>query len=153
MPAPGFQTLLTLSGAGLPPYSARGLTQTLSPIGQSTQLRRTINGQLRDLSLPQFHVYASTISGDDQRPPYAYKPGTTVTVNCVQLLSFKSSGGVPQRNAVPSSDFEEGEWTFYRPQLVMVVTGWSMNFDEWAAGQSWSMTLEELELPDVEGYS
>src|SRR5688572_23522278 len=153
MPAPGFQTLLELSGPGLPLYSARGLSQTLAPIGQASQLRRTINGKMRDLSLPQFHLLTSTISGSDQRPPFAYKPGTIVTVNCVQLLSFKSSGGAPQRNAVVGSDFEEGEWTFYRPQLVMIVTGWSMAFEEWQADQSWSMTLEELELPDVEGYS
>jgi len=38
----------------VPPYSARGLTQTLTPIAAAANMRRTINGELLDLSAGQF---------------------------------------------------------------------------------------------------
>ena len=53
----------------MPPYSARGLTQTLEPIEASVQLRRTVNGALADLSYEPFRKYKSTISCQDQEPP------------------------------------------------------------------------------------
>ena len=61
--------VLTLSGIGVPPYSARGASQTLEPIASSQQLRRTINGELIDISRAEFRKYRSTISCVDQQPP------------------------------------------------------------------------------------
>ena len=61
--------MLTLSGIGVPPYSARGASQTLEPIQASQQLRRTINGELIDISRAEFRKYRSTISCVDQQPP------------------------------------------------------------------------------------
>ena len=46
--------MLTFSGIGVPPYSARGASQTLDPIQASQQLRRTINGELIDISRAEF---------------------------------------------------------------------------------------------------
>jgi hypothetical protein len=45
-------------------------------------LRRTINGELHDLSLPQFRKYRSTISCTDKSIPAidGVFPGTEVTV-------------------------------------------------------------------------
>ena len=48
------ESMLTLSGVGVPPYSARGLTQSLEPIDGAAQLRRTVNGALADLSYEPF---------------------------------------------------------------------------------------------------
>ena len=61
--------VLILSGIGVPPYSARGASQTLEPIQASQQLRRTINGELIDISRAEFRKYRSTISCADQLPP------------------------------------------------------------------------------------
>jgi hypothetical protein len=148
MPSLGFSTLLVISGAGLPPYSARGLTQSLGFIQQAVQQRRTINGKMLDLSLEQFRLFTSTISGADQRPPFAYVPGTVVTVDCLSYLAFKTSGGSPERDRVPGSDKVEGAWTYYRPRLQMMCGPISISEEEWVAGVSWSMTLEELEMDD-----
>jgi hypothetical protein len=55
-------TLLVLDGQGLPPYAARGITQTLDPINQAANLRRTVNGDLKDISFSSFRKYKSTLS-------------------------------------------------------------------------------------------
>src|SRR5262245_39386362 len=138
-------TLLLLSGIGIPDYSARGLTQTLEPIEAATSLRRTVNGTLVDLSFAQFRKYKSTISCQDQEPPAidGVWPGHVVTVDCVAELSYPS-GGSPARTVVGGSSRTEGAFVFYRPQLQMRVTGFSMNRDEYGAAVQWQMDLEEL---------
>src|SRR5678815_5858840 len=87
-----FSTLLSFTGAGIPPYSARGLKQTMAPIDESKQLRRTINGSLKDLSVDQFHKYKSTITGDDQQPPAASGmwPGNIIVVDCIVELAYET---------------------------------------------------------------
>jgi hypothetical protein len=138
-------TLLVLTGLGLPPFSARGLSQTLELIEASASLRRTINGELQDLSLPQFRKYRSTISCADQRTPATdgVFPGAEVTVDCVFELSYPV-GGSPQRIVVPGSERTEGDFVFYRPRLVMRVTEYSVSQDEYGATAQWSLTLEEV---------
>ena len=140
------ETVLTLSGIGVPPYSARGLTQTLEPIGSAAQLRRTVNGALVDLSDSAFRKYQSTISCQDQEPPAVdgVWPGKTVTVECVAELCFLTSGGAPARPVVAGSQRVEGEFTFYRPELTMLVTGFSVSRDEYGAAVSWQLQLEEV---------
>ena len=139
-------TLLTLVGVGVPPYSARGLTQTLEPIEASVQLRRTVNGALADLSYEPFRKYKSTISCQDQEPPAVDSiwPGQVVTVECVAELSFPTAGSGPARPAVVASERAEGAFTFYRPILSMRVTGFSVSRDEYGAAVSWQLQLEEV---------
>jgi hypothetical protein len=138
-------TLLVLTGIGIPDYSARGLTQTLEPIEAAVSLRRTINGGLVDLSFAQFRKYKSTISCQDQEPPAVdgVWPGHVVTVDCVAELSYPS-GGSPARPVVSGSTRTQGAFVFYRPQLQMRVTGFSVNRNEYGAAVQWQMDLEEL---------
>src|SRR4029078_6450006 len=102
-------TLLVLSGIGVPDYSARGLSQTLEPIEGSASLRRTINGALKDLSFAQFRKYKSTISCQDQEPPAVdgVWRARLVTVDCVVELSYPA-GGTPARPVVTGSTRTEG---------------------------------------------
>jgi hypothetical protein len=139
------ETVLALSGIGVPPYSARGLSQTLEPIDQAANLQRTINGSLLDLSSPSFRKYKSTVTGSDQRPPSCdgLWPGQQVVVDCVAELAYHEPG-TPQRPGVAGSSFSEAGFTYYRPQLTMIVTTFQLSKDEWGATIGWTMTLEEV---------
>jgi hypothetical protein len=139
-------TMLTLSGVGVPPYSARGLTQTLEPIEASVQLRRTVNGVLADLSDAPFRKYKSTISCQDQEPPAldGLWPGQIIVVECVAELSFVTVGGSPARLAVADSERVDGDFTVYRPILTMRATGFSVTRDEYGGAVSWQLQLEEV---------
>ena len=138
--------VLTLSGIGVPPYSARGASQTLEPIGSSQQLRRTINGELIDISRAEFRKYRSTISCVDQQPPAidGVWPGQVLTVGCISELSYLTAGGAPARPLVSGSSRTEGDYTFYRPSLTMRVVAFSQDTDESGATVSWSLQLEEV---------
>jgi len=137
-------TLLVISGMGVPPYSARGLSQTLTPIPASQQMRRTVNGELLDISSPLFRKYASSISCTDQQAPAleGIWPGQVLTVDCVAELAYPTMTGSPERTVVASR--EEGAWTFYRPRLVMMVTGFQTQTDEYQAVVAWQLDLEEV---------
>lgn len=139
------ETLLVISGDGMPPYAVRGLTQTLEPIDAAKNLRRTVNGSLLDLSLSQFRKYRSEITCSDIDSPAfdALEIGDTVTVDCVSELAYKTSGGSPSRPVVTGSSRTSGDYTFYRPRLTMVVTGKSQETDEYGAAVSWTLELEE----------
>ena len=138
-------TLLVLTGIGIPAYSARGLTQTLQPIEAAGSQRRTVNGTLVDLSLSQFRKYRSTIRCSDMEAPAldGIWPGATVTVQCVAELCFPV-GGTPERIAVTGSVRTEGDFTFYRPRLVMQVIGHSIEKNEWGAVTGWTLETEEV---------
>lgn len=129
----------------LPLYSARGLTQTLEHEDGALIQERTINGELIDLSIPRFRVLRSVISATDVRPPSrdVVWPGRTVIVECAYTLSYPA-GGSPSRDVVPGSEFTEGDFTFYRPSITMMVGRMTGSFDEWAAGYSWSIELREI---------
>lgn len=139
-------TLLSFSGIGVPPYSTRGATQTLDPIDIAANLRRTVNGVLKDISFDGFHKYKSSISCSDQRVPAVdgVWPGKQIVVDCVQELCYLTAGGTPSRTAVPGSSRVEGDYTFYRPRLTMLVTALTSSLDEYSATTSWQMTLEEV---------
>ena len=138
--------VLILSGIGVPPYSARGASQTLEPIASSQQLRRTINGELIDISRAAFRKYRSTISCVDQQPPAidGVWPGRVLTVGCISELSYLTAGGAPARPLVSGSSRTEGDYTFYRPSLTMRVVAFSQDTDEYGAVVSWSLQLEEV---------
>ena len=63
------ETLLVLSGNGVAPYSARGLTETLAPIAATVVPMRTVNGDLINMAPPQMQKYALTLSCTDVNPP------------------------------------------------------------------------------------
>lgn len=144
LPAEG--TLLVLSSMGVPLYSARGLTQTLTPIQGAFDLRRDINGDLVDISNAAFRKYASTITCRDFNTPAVdgLYVGQVLTVSCVAELSYATSGGSPSRTVVSGSSRTVGSYTFYRPQMNMMVTGYSTSADEWAGDVSWQLDLEEV---------
>lgn len=140
-------TNLTLSGIGVQPYATRGATQTLNPIQQATQVGRTVNGKLVDLSFDDgFKKYSSTISCNDQTAPAFERawPGLVLTVGCLAELCYLTASGSPSRNIVAGSSRTEGLYTFYRPSLTMMVVGYSAQTDEYGAVVSWTMQLEEV---------
>lgn len=144
------ETLLAISGPGVSPYSARGLTQSLEPIAAAASMRRTINGALRDLSQPQFRKYQSTISCADQVAPAldGIWPGMILVVDCVAELSYKT-GGSPSRPVASVDSSEDatrtdGGYTFYRPRLTMRVVNYTESNDEYGATVTWSLQLEEV---------
>lgn len=150
MPLPPSGTLLVIApaqGSGaprLPPFSARGLTQTLELIDTAPP-RRTINGALDGETPEAFRKYRSTITCTDLRTPAldgAYR-GQAVTVDCVAELSYPA-GGDPSRTAVPDSERAEGDFVFYRPRLQMLVTDIRVSLAEWDAEYSWQIDLEEI---------
>ncbi|RWN35785.1 MAG: hypothetical protein E5Y67_03580 [Mesorhizobium sp.] len=142
-------TLLRLDPIGVPPYSARGITQSLDPIGTAAQLARTVNGTLINLSDTAFQKYKSNISCTDQQQPAldGVWPGDILTVDCVIELSYLT-GGSPSRPLADSTSEPatrtEGAFTFYRPRLTMMVVTYSKTFDEWGAVSGWSLDLEEV---------
>jgi hypothetical protein len=71
-------------------------------------------------------------------------PGLVVTVDCMKELSYKTAGGSPARAVVPDSSRTEGDYTFYRPRLTMMVLAYNMSEDEYGAVNSWSLDLEEV---------
>lgn len=139
-------TLLVLSGIGVPEFSTRAATQTLVPIEASAQLRRTINGELLDVSFDQFQKFKSSITCTDFNPPACdgVWPGRVVLVECVSELCYVT-GGVPSRAPVSGSEREVGAFTFYRPVLSMMVAApIQVQTDEWNAVVQWQMDLEEI---------
>lgn len=144
--APNAFTNLVMEGIGVPPYSARGLKQTLAPIDQASALRRNVNGGLVDISFPGFQKYKSTITGDDQRPPNfdGKWPGLSVQVDCIVELSFSPFSESRQRPAVPGTEHAEGDHNVYRPRLQMKIINLNIDQDEYGAQIGWSLDLEEI---------
>lgn len=139
-------TLLRLDPIKVPPYSARGITQSLEPVRQASQVRRTTNGALRDISHEQFRQYVSTITCNDMKAPAlaGVWPGRVLVVDCIVEHAYRTIGGVPDRGAVPGSENVIGEFTYYRPRLTMMVISYEQNEDEWGAKVGWTLNLEEV---------
>lgn len=153
-------TLLTLSfdGIGAAPgvnfYSARGLHHTLEPIeavrqssgGSGGILRRTVNGKLVDLSAHQMRLYRTEISGNDQGAPAldGLWAGMILVVGCAFELAYLTATATPGRTPVPGSQRVEGDYTYYRPLLTMMVADFQADKDEWGAVTGWKLSLEEV---------
>lgn len=144
MPAPGFETLLVIAGVGVPPYSGRGITETLAPIDEAENVVRTVNGGTLNLSPPQMQKYAITIEGEDINAPAlgGVWPGTELVIDCISELAYPT-GGTPERTVVTGSSRTDGTHTFYRPQLTVKLTHFESETDEWGLVVSW--TLEAVE--------
>jgi hypothetical protein len=137
------------SAPGVNPYSARGLTGTLTPIDAAngaSLVARTVNGGLIDISAPQMRKYKLEISGTDQAPPAldGVWVGMVVTVNSFVELAYLTAGGSPERTPVSGSSRTEGAYTFYRPTFSMMVVEKQQGFEEWNAHSPWQITLEEI---------
>lgn len=139
-------SITTASGEIITPYSRRGIRQTLEPIPQAQQLRRNINGTLINLGQSGFQKYRTTLSCDDMDVPAldGIWPGETVTMDCIAELSYRTSGGSPSRTVVGGSSRVSGDFTFYRPQLTVMLTVPRVNIDEWNADTGWQMEFEEV---------
>lgn len=143
-------TLLRLDPIGVPPSSARGITQTLEPIDSAGQLARTVNGTLVDLSDTNFRKYQSTITCTDQQQPAldGVWPGMVLTVDCVIELSYLTATGSPSRDIAETTDDEgtrtDGSFTFYRPRLTMMVVSYQTGVDEYGCAANWTLSLAEV---------
>ena len=138
------ETNFSMTILGVPPYSARGITQTLEPIDQASAIFRTINGGVVNFAAPQFQKYKTTISGNDQNPPAfdSIWPGQEVVMDCVAELSY-AVGGSPNRTVVPGSANTESGFIIYRPRLTMTITKITEQRDEYGATTSWTIEAEE----------
>lgn len=140
-------TLLTITGPGIAPYSARGLTQSYEPISAMSHQERAVNGELVDLSAPQMKKYRSKISCTDHNTPAlsGVWPGTVLDIGCVAEMSFKTDRpGDQERIAVVGSVRTQGDYTFYRPVLTVMFLGFSTNEQEYQRDVAWSFEVEEL---------
>lgn len=142
-------TILTMSDGKnvLPFYSARGLTQTMSPIDATVSQRRTVNFELVNLALVRSRKYESVISAKDIRPPSRDDvwPGKVVLVGCAYLASYSTIGGSPARGVVSGSQHDDGHgFTFYQPLMTFMLGKPQGSFDEWNAGYTWSIPMKEV---------
>ena len=154
----------------LTPFSAREVTQTMSPIPQGT-LRRTINGALVCVGDTGHRKFSSIISCKDMCAP-AFEglwKGTLLKVGCVQHLTqlilkgtqkvqlereplslhfMEISGKVwpakkpKDRWLLIPDDFPGGHIS-YRPWLIMRVKNYHLETDEWGLTVGWTLELEE----------
>ena len=145
------------SAAQLAPFSARNLTQTLSQIsGNSmsggnvlgTNIVETVDGRTIDLTPSWMRKYQSTITCTDFNTPVlddAFR-GLEVEVQCVYELSYWS-GGAPTRPSVSGSERVNGNVTYYRPVLQMMVIDIRGSKQEWPDTYNWQIDLRELRVP------
>ena len=128
------------------PYAARGITQSLEPIDAAIYMRRTVNGDLDDLSSAQFRKYRTVITCTDQQPLAldGVHPGQQVTIDCLYELSYLTSGGSAARTAVSGSSRVDGSYTLYRPQLTMRVETFQTFRDEYGAVVGWELEAVEI---------
>lgn len=133
-----------MTPTGVPLYSARGLTQVLTPCADAKPTpRRTINGQARFLGASQMRKYESTITcRDHNAPPFAgLWPGDSIVVDCVAELSYKTIGGAPERTVVRTRTV--GGFTLYCPRIEFLVLDFDQSVDEYAAEYQWRLILTE----------
>jgi hypothetical protein len=147
------ETDLVISGDGIPPYSAIGVTQTLSPIEASAQIARTINGTAINLSPTQFRKFKSELSCTANSPPAfaGLWPGSVVTIDCIEEIAYLTATGSPSVGGSPVPDRTVvatrtlGAYTFARLRLtMMVVAPWQKVRSEAKGTTEWTILLEEL---------
>lgn len=81
-------TKLDLGSIALLPGSDRSISETLEPIGEASQLRRTINGRLVNTGDASFRKYRVSLSGNDLRPPAldGVWPGMEIEIGAITEL-------------------------------------------------------------------
>ncbi len=167
------ETLLKLGDIVIPAGAGRGITQTVTPI-ENGSIRRTVNGELIDLTRQESRKYASAISAGDNAgtaPAFAgLWRGQTLVVECIKtirqtvfpaslsatLIRSPVAGSVVGRDALgakvnPSSVVDRLA-TFpsnvvmieFRPILTMKVLSVNEDVNEYEASETWSLELEEV---------
>src|SRR5580765_7883471 len=141
-------TLLVMNTIGVPLYSARGLTQTLTPVAEAKPTpRRTINGELRWLGLTQMRKYESTITCNDQMAPAfdGIWPGQAVLVNCVCELATRV-GDAFDRTVVPGTTprTTPDGFVYYYPQIAFMVVDLNQSMGEYQHDYQWQLNLREI---------
>lgn len=146
-------TDLRLINLGLPSYAARGLKEAIDPIDGAGQLRRTVNGVLRNVGNSAFRKYKITVTGEDTAglPLDGLNIGMAVTVHAI--TEFSVEGTLPStpgdwdantRPIVPGTLREDGGFIFYRPILDCLVSSFNQETDDWGAVVSFSLELSEV---------
>jgi hypothetical protein len=140
---------VSAAAPGVNPFSARGLTGTLSPVAQARgddKLARTVNGTLISIAAPQMRKYRLEVAGNDQSAPAldGLWVGMEVLVDCHVELAYLTAGGSPSRPVVPGSSWVEGDYTYYCPQFSMLVVDLQIERKEWDSAASWSLVMEEI---------
>lgn len=168
------ESILKFSVGGLPPLSARGCTQTLTPLPLGYQ-QRTMNGDLISWG-NQGVKYKSHIQCQDQAvlATDGLYPGVDITVECIQSLwqRFQSDGEgenvirldrEPVEGSVVAMTDErepleirhDGDQVYlphmvgpifvsYRPRLHMKVRNYELFTSEWGMSSGWKLDLEEV---------
>lgn len=156
------ETVLTLSVGGLPPFSARGCIQSLTPVSTGT-FRRTIQQKLVYLGSPE-KKYRTLIKCTDKTAiaTAGLFPGAIVEVGCIQTVSQKIDENevVLERSPIPGSLYVDGgeivlcdgarvvvtggTYVTYRPILTMRILRYALSTEEWEGKSSWELEAEEL---------
>lgn len=118
-------TLLSIDDINFSDYATRGLTVTLSPI-DSGALERDVNGNLVDLTLPEFRKLQASIECTDHEAPTFDDVWRGKEV----IVTF-----IPEVGVVNNTD---GTLT-----LQMMVDSWQTNRDEYGADTGWTLSLIE----------
>jgi len=167
------ETNLILGLPGLPPESARNCHQELVPIANG-EFRKSVNGNLLFLETVERKRYKSVVSCRDVNTPLVDELwiGSQITVGCIQNLWQAVNPGDLRvrliRPAVAGSvsvvnnfgdaiKFKEIDnevelyrpheykvFVCYRPWLVMIITDFSLETDEWGVNSGWKLSLEEV---------
>jgi hypothetical protein len=119
-------TLLSIDGVDFSQYAVRGITMTLEPIEQATNVARDCRGDLADISLAQFRQYKVSITCTDHEAPEltGVWPGQDITITCIPGLG---SGNQSDDSLV----------------ILAKVTTWNTSRDEWAAEVAWQLEAEQ----------
>jgi hypothetical protein len=133
-------TDIVFSGLGFPDYAARGVEVEVTPVQQSKQLRRNVNGALRDVSDPVFQKYQVRITGKDQQFPDlgGVWPGMQVTVTTPVVWHWSATGAT---GATAPTGYG---YTGVAVQITGLITDFTATRDEWAADAGWNITIEEV---------
>lgn len=106
-------------------YATRGLKASIEPIDASSSMERTANGELLDLSLPQFRKFQMEITCTDMESNglAVYPPGTLCTVRSLPNLGVRSED--QDSDNVLVMQMRMGRWRENRDEAP-AVTGWTL---------------------------
>lgn len=99
------RTTLDLGSVALLSGSDRQIRETLEPIGEASQLRRTINGSLISVGDPSFRKYRISVTSSDLWLPGldGIWPGDIIDIAAITSLT-RVDRGVPTFSAVTLDD-------------------------------------------------
>lgn len=167
------ETELSISIGGLPPFSARGCEQELTPIIQG-EFHRTINGDLIYLGEDTHTKYKSLITCNDKTviATDGLHRGNEIQLGCIQRLWQKVAPDqkeiILDKIPVPGSVYaidnnsatieivnedgrkvmltepNNGGFVCYRPLLSMRIIQYKLRTNEWGVKVGWQIECEEI---------